>query len=311
MDYYGQLPKYPINRPLTEDERADQLKQKKRVEVDPHYNLSVIRINSTYLEIVDKFYAWKGLMFSLSTVFLIMVGIALANGFFPINSMETSARTYDTTEYITFLITISLMGIPAMLFFGWLALRESFTYTHYPIVLNRKTRMVHVFRRDGTVLSVPWDDLFFTFNKGPYYWNIRGHVLDADGVTVKETFAFPMFGDKKDILVEYWEFVRRYMEDGPAKLIGHDIGKVEICHPLVGRKEGFKVGMLVIYAQLWFLPIVFWILSPFLTLCGIFRYLANLTCDGPEWPKRVLDTCVIEPGDPHERDARHNPRNAK
>lgn len=308
MDYYGQLPKYPINRPLTEAERADQLQQKKRVEIDPHYNLSVIRINSTYLEIVDKYYAWKGNLFLFSTVFAMMISwFYLAIVWLAISRWGEPIGQND----VLMLVAFSVMSWPLAGVMIWLARLESFTYTHYPIILNRKARMVHVFRRNGTVLSVPWDDLFFTFNKSVSDWNIRGHVLDADGVTVKETFAFPMFGDRKDKMVNYWEFVRRYMEDGPAKLIGHDIGKVEICHPIIGRKESFKWGLTGFYAQFSSVPVMLWLLSPWLTLCGIARYLANLTCDIPVWPKRVLDTCVIEPGDPYERDARHNPENMK
>jgi hypothetical protein len=44
----------------------------------------------------------------------------------------------------------------------WLLRKESFAYTHYPMRFNRKTRTVHVFRPNGTVLSVPWDQLYFT-----------------------------------------------------------------------------------------------------------------------------------------------------
>ncbi len=308
MDYYGQLPKYPINRPLTEDERADQLKQKQKLkDVEPHYNLSVIRINSTYLEIVDKFYVWKGMMFFIGMFFVILV-----SGFYLITIIDLIPKLGESGQEDLPLV-LAAMTVMCLPFIGvgiWLALLESFTYTHYPIILNRKTRMVHVFQRNGSVLSVPWDDIFFAFNKSVHDWNIRGHVLGTDGVTVKETFSFPMFGDRKDMIVRYWEFVRRYMEEGPAKLIGHDIGKVETCHPIIGRRESFKWGLLGFYAQFESWPFWLLILYPFLTLCGIFRYLAMLTCDKPEWPKRVLDTCIIEPGDPYERDARHNPPNA-
>jgi hypothetical protein len=63
----------------------------------------------------------------------------------------------------------------------------------------------------------------------------------------------------------------------------------------------------LIYSHLAPVPIMFWIFSPFLTLIGLARYIANLTCDVPEWPESVEAVCVIEPGDRHERDARQNP----
>jgi hypothetical protein len=312
MEYSGLITKYKVNRPLTEEERAEQLKQNKRLDVEPHYNLSAIRINSTYLEVVDKYYPWRGglLLFGL-------VGIAIFGGLYVALVLLAVSRSGEQGH--NDLLGLGGMAVicwPVIGFSIWLGLRESFTYTHYPIRLNRKNRMVYVFRRDGTVLSAPWEDLFFTFgrggyNMGSYNWDIRGHVLDADGVTVKETFAFPMCDTLKNELLHYWEFVRRYMEDGPAKLIGSEEGQVEICHPIAGRKEGFKWGVMILYSHFAIAPLMFWILSPILTLEGLARYLANLTCDVPEWPESVEEACPIEPNDPYQRDARNNPPNLR
>ena len=38
----------------------------------------------------------------------------------------------------------------------WVACLELFRWTYYPIALDRKHRQIHVFRLDGTTLSVPW-----------------------------------------------------------------------------------------------------------------------------------------------------------
>lgn len=314
MEYSGQINKYKVDRPLTEEERKEQLKPKKRHDVSPHYNLSTIKINSTYLEIVDKYYAWKG-----SILWIALISIMVPTVFLISIALLTASRWSESEHQdLLFLVATSLMSAPLIAVMIWHALRESFTYTHYPIRLNRKNRMVYVFRRNGTVMSASWDDLFFTFDKGGYdsvlravNWNIRGHLLDADGVTVKETFAFPIYSTKKDELLNYWEFVRRYMEEGPAKLIGSGDGQVEICHPIADRKESFGWGMQLIYSHMAMVPIMFWIFSPFLTLIGLARYLANLTCDVPVWPKSVESACVIEPGDPYARDARNNPPNLR
>lgn len=42
-----------------------------------------------------------------------------------------------------------------MFFYGF------FRFTHFPIRFNCKNRMVYVFRRNGTVLTVPWATAFF------------------------------------------------------------------------------------------------------------------------------------------------------
>ena len=41
----------------------------------------------------------------------------------------------------------------------WVACLELFRWTYYPIALDRKHRQIHVFRLDGTTLSVPWDQV--------------------------------------------------------------------------------------------------------------------------------------------------------
>ena len=143
-----------------------------------------------------------------------------------------------STSDATFLVVTGLMAMPMVLFSGWILCKESFAWTHYPIRLNRKTRMVHAFRLDGTVLSVPWDEVLFTLGRGNrafgvQNWDIRGHVLDADGVTVRETFAFSAEDIDHDILRRHWEFLRRYMEEGPEALVG----QVEFCMPVAGRRE--------------------------------------------------------------------------
>jgi len=52
--------RYQTNRLLAAEEKQNQLKQDVRVDVEPHYQLSVIRMNSTFLESVDRYYGGRG-----------------------------------------------------------------------------------------------------------------------------------------------------------------------------------------------------------------------------------------------------------
>lgn len=307
MEYSGQVNKYKINRPLTEEERSDQLRQKLPQKVEPHYNLSVIRMNGTYLECVDKYYGFKGLLLLVSTIGVLILG------FVYIEMLSISIRRWSGLDIenrqseVIFLGAMALIWWPLIGGGVWLALRESFTFTHYPIRFNRNNRTVYVFRRNGSVLSVPWEGVFFTFGRGNNYanvqnWDIRGHMLDADGKTVRETFALAMDDNNRDLLIRHWEFVRRYMEDGPRELIE----QVEMCLPIAERKETFWFGVTRMCANLATVPILFWVLSPILVLFGIGRYLAMLTCRVPAWPQEVEQACLIEPDDPYVKDARGN-----
>jgi len=80
MEFSGLFVKYPANRPLTEQEKAHHLEQKQRLNLEPRYQLSVIKMNSTFFESVDKWFAWKGFVSAVSIAILSVFGILLGGG---------------------------------------------------------------------------------------------------------------------------------------------------------------------------------------------------------------------------------------
>lgn len=294
---------FAANRPLTDQERARRLVQRQRLDVQEADDLSVIRFNTTYMEVVDKWFGLRGVLttFSLASI----LGVIVVWG----------------ASVVTFLGNPNLSHSDAWLWFGALAVlsvpflwlmffclkSDAFRYTHYPVRLNRKTQTVHVFRFDGTVLSVPWKDLFFCIASLPQNnWAIQGHVLDKDGITVKETFAFPVTGTgaaDRDQLPRYWEFVRRYMEEGPQSVAKH----VQYCLPIADRRERFTDGFhrMHSWGAVAPFPIMIGVLLIYLaTYPG--RWLAMKTSKLPIWPQEIEDACVVDPSDPYLKDASMN-----
>ncbi|SQJ22639.1 Uncharacterised protein [Serratia rubidaea] len=92
MDYYGLFPKFKLNRPLNQEERAYQLHQRQPVDLAGQSvvsDIKVITINSHYLELVDKYYSYKGIgsliaFFGLSC----MVFVIVSTVFFSFFSFE-------------------------------------------------------------------------------------------------------------------------------------------------------------------------------------------------------------------------------
>lgn len=308
MEYSGLIQKYKINRPLTEEEKAQQLKQKERLEVEPHYHLAVTRLNSTYLECVDKYYEWKGsLSFWMILVLILCVSVGIAVPYVLFIQSWDEIYQHRQTEALLVVALVFALFTPLFWLAAWGLLKESFAYTHYPIRLNRKNRNVYVFRLDGSVLVAPWDETFFTLGRGNrrygyQNWDIRGHVLDADGVTVKETFAFAMDWEEIKDIHRHWEYLRRYMEDGPQALLEY----TPVYLPIVDRYETFSFGFLRLVFNFPGLISV-WLLAPVFFLFSLGRYIAMRTSDIPVWPAKIEAACAIEPGDPYERDARNNP----
>ena len=175
MEFTGFNKAYPANRPLTDQEHARRLKQKQRLDIDEADDLSVIRFNSTYMEVVDKWFAWRGIPAMTGAAF------ACLSGWMPLYwAYDLFAHPEKVAEEWPWFLLLLAIVFPFLLLFGWIVKKDAFRFTHYPIRLNRKTRMVHVFRTDSTVLSVSWDELFFCIAALPQNnWEIQGHVLEA------------------------------------------------------------------------------------------------------------------------------------
>ncbi|MFD1559953.1 DUF6708 domain-containing protein [Paraburkholderia silviterrae] len=310
MEYTGLVNKFKVNRPLTDEERRNRLDPAKRLEVSPNYFSSTIRMNSRYLEVVDKYYGWKGALTFVTGALLVvclgMVWIA-ANIFFVDGLM---GNPDDRTANMLLGIGPLLLSVTVSSALIWLIFRECFRLTHYPIRLQRDLRMVHVFRLDGTVFSVPWDKVFFTLGRGNrafgvQTWDVRGHVLADDGVTVVETFCFALAWPEIKGLHEYWEYVRRYMEEGPEAIAPDTLAYL----PIADRRETWGFGLLRLALNLPGLTFAQLIMAPAFLLFSIGRWFAMRTCRIPVWPKHIEEACVVEAGDPFAKDASSNPKN--
>ncbi|MFK3663508.1 DUF6708 domain-containing protein [Scandinavium sp. NPDC088450] len=269
---------------------------------------SVVRLNSTYLELVDRYYNWRGVGTLAGIVFF-----CLSFGLF-IESLAMLALVEKTSVGI-WLVAILIWGITLPLSFGLYRMMTSevFLNTYYPIRFNRKNGMVYVYQSGGTVLSVPWRELRFVLysTKMPFstQWTIVGCTTEEDGDTVAKAIPLPidLNWDPEDLTM-YWEFIRCYMEEGDEYL--QDLADtVPWCPPVEKKKEGWLFGFLYLSKQLFGrlgllvnalqIPIFFVISFP--------RWLVMKTCKIPVWPKEIEDACQPDKNDPVNKGAEHNP----
>jgi hypothetical protein len=299
--YYAQ---YPINRKLTSEERGRRLQQKRRLNITPFYNLSVASMNSTHLECVDRWFEYRGIV---TTLALGVLGFTFYLLFAPI-LMSLPTHPFANGFYFKWV----LLASPSLIFLGffirWMALQECFRWTYYPIRFNYRNRMVYVFKMDGSVLQAKWDDIFFTLGRcqiraGTQYWDIRGHILDADGQTVRASFSLPGNSPWTNQLQHGWEFFRRYMEDGPASVYRD----VYWCHDIATRRESYRAGLTTLFFLFNGLPVWQILFSPAFLLASLGRWFAMRTSKIPVWPADVEAQCKVDPFDPYLRDASKNP----
>jgi len=303
---YGMGPAgFHVNRPLNNFEREQHLDTKRSASDLVHYDQSIIKFNSTFVEYVDKWYSMRGFMALVGGLFglffLCATGLALYmlldSGFMWFSILPP--------------VCLALLWVSMKIF-----LADAFTYTHYPIRFNRKNRQVYVFRRNGTIFKAGWEDLYWTVystqggNPIRGDLNVMGHVLDEDGVTVKESIGLSMVdagGTWR--LLQFFEFIRRYMEDGPGPVLKslESVVPLIMLPPLDREKESWYFGWQYLTANWKGFPLLQILMQVGFFPTSLFRWIVMRTSKIPQWPQWVEDECAIAPDDPTVYDGDHPP----
>lgn len=299
---YGMGPKgFLVNRPLNDDERNHHLDIKRPASSRVHYDVSLIRLNSTYVEYVDKWYAMRGFVaMAGALVFAIMLYLGV------VSIYELVVRGHFEN------IVLLLLAATMLWWTGKFFLSDAFTYTHYPIRLNRKNRQVYAFRRDGTVFKAGWDELYWTIYNtklglGGGDLNVMGHLLEENGRTIKESIGLSLVdaGEPgRQNLLQFFEFIRRYMEDGPGTVLDALKPTPLIMLPSIHqKKESWFFGWEHLTGGMKGLPFLQVLFQPFLLPISLFRWVVMRTSKIPQWPQWVEDECAVDPADPWIREA--------
>lgn len=289
---------FKVNRPLTKEEKQSRFVQGKRRKTSGEAAVldldTVIRMNSSYLEIVDKFYPTKGFeaafMMGFCILFLtFVIAIAITTIF--------NGGDLPSLFYVFFLCGGMVFYCMRFLLKDW------FRKTHYPVRFNRKKQQVHVYQVSGEVITVPWGDIYFTTSKQRISYCIVGHLLSEDKDTVLNTFSFGHVGQRAELSL-YWEFIRCYMEEDCLEELAET---VLYCPPIEKRREGYITGLQTLIkmdSRLEWIPTL--LLLPLSLVESIARYIAMQTSRIPQWPQAVSDACAAEPDDPINIGAENN-----
>ncbi|WP_256258026.1 DUF6708 domain-containing protein [Burkholderia ubonensis] len=270
-----------------------RLYQRQRSMSEPCALGSVVALNENYIDVVDWAYQKVGppeiiwvVVFFLQAGFLAYLYVDTIFG--PSNQ---NALFYNSFATVAFL--------PGVIWFSRILYNTFTGCTHYPVRLDRKNQMVHVFRHNGEdgVSSYRWRDITFgmigggalqrSFVKGV----MAGYVRRPDGSY--DYFRLGVMWPTEEGMRGQWEYFRRYMEEGPDSL-----PEPEILLPIEGKRESFRMG-----AQLcWFLagpmlgPAIF--LAPLTVPGSLLRwFIMHVTRRLPRWPQHIVDLCPISADD--------------
>ncbi|WEI17628.1 hypothetical protein PY247_14545 [Acinetobacter proteolyticus] len=220
-----------IGKKYDEIKEKIELDQKQNTGVEPVDADITIQFNSTYLEVLDKAYNWRGVInffsIGLSILFILMIILM----FFVI--------ALDGFELIDVFGLILIAAFSGLLFFIYKTIlkKDLFGYTHYPIRFNRKNRKVYVFKTKDDIRVFDWDHLNVAFTRidtgssRKRDYDIRLSQLSKDG-TIEDAFSLSYINSAETIeyteedgyqfsfdveaaqFASNWEYIRCYMEEG-------------------------------------------------------------------------------------------------
>ena len=294
-------------RPITEQEKLCHFKRGPKGQ--PWYQMAVIRMNSTYLECVDRLFEERGMATAVGIICMGMI-LWLVGGMTLLVIDGWSDLSPDgKIEDALFIVVVFAMAIIPTMMVYWLLKQECFHYTHYPIRFNRKTRQVYMFRLDGTVMRADWDTLYFTIDTQSYgRRRVAALILAEDQKTVLEFFDMPFVTDKSDHerMYSFYEFVRRYMDEDETQ-VAELAKQIDYAPNIVNKRQSFFGG--AHYMDVMFTGRYLHLrIGYYLTMLPFYivgRWVAMHTCKIPRWPEDVEQECQFEPDDPNLRDAKH------
>ena len=134
MEISGLLRRYPVGRFLSNREESSRLKQKERLDILPASWLATVRLNSTYLELVGKFYDGKGF---LSLGMLAMI-LGYSGGLYLLfcNAITRPAGYDGKMNDVFIVITMIALYSPLIWFSSkWLLLLCQITFSPFCVVV--------------------------------------------------------------------------------------------------------------------------------------------------------------------------------
>lgn len=293
----GWLTRYKINRGLSLYELESVLEVDRPINI-PLMDKGLIRVNSVFVEFIDRFFflrgwatmgflpfaiAWSYFAFLFGSTIYVPPGDGAGLSFEHILSGWIA-----TITIVVFLVVMCVFGL----------CRDFFCYTYYPIRFNRENRKVYVFRHNkkNGVLTLEWNKVFWFIGRSRdgsrYIYDLRGHVLDDEKI-VRYTFAVGQYGETQAEILQHWETIRLYMEESPAALPYPPLALSLSTQPTLRNCLLIQMGWLVSGRS----PVVLL----FGVVWGFFRWLALKTCRQPRWPADIEAACQIPANDPYRQ----------
>ncbi|KAF0807816.1 hypothetical protein A6D6_00813 [Alcanivorax xiamenensis] len=259
----------------------------------------VYAFNDAFLEMrCGSLEHYRGLLTPLALT-LFLFGFGGAYG-----AIDLLLRGPNHNGFIDYLVgVIGVGGLTAGLWYCFFKFKfyipirwELFTHRRLLIRFNRKTRQVYLHRPKyaGGVTTMSWDKIVAAPEGVGMPLLLFWHPLDTGLPFATYTAVGKRAGTAQDLLDE-WEFIRRYMEDGPESVPKPRV-RSKIPWPWYSLEPQFEGLWPILRHGDWKLWLGKLLMSPAFLILGAGHWVSQLLCWEPRWPKIIRE--AGQPGKP-------------
>lgn len=278
---------------------GDELDKEEKVSEEAVNCSAVYRKNDVYLETshVDE-HDQRGF-------FTAMMGFPLLVVCFFLSYMEIKVVSEIVFFGADFMSVVLMLGIVvSILGLVWFVMqmhlrKDVFTYRHAAIRFNRKTRQIHVFYSPslGGARSYNWDDVIPTVDREAQHGFYVLSMIAADPKRERyyDTFTVGQQLGKREDCLAWWEYIRRFMEEGPDSVpepewyLSDKLSLKESFlrwFPLREMKRDKARGLDIGPAKVRMV-----LMSPLLALFSLGHFVSMLTSRRVTWPPEIRQAC--------------------
>ncbi|MBV4492673.1 DUF6708 domain-containing protein [Pseudomonas oryzicola] len=287
---------------LTEELHFQQVSEK------PRAHGPVFAFNETFLEVRCGGSEEKRGLITIMT--LGGLGPILYTGFtITLYSLYLDLFSLHSTSLVNVIITILMLTMDAAIIYFYLKYGlqftrlEMLTTRHLLIRFNRKTQQVHLHRprscggivtfqwkTTGSTAIYPEDDSLSAGMRLGLVWH-PSHT----GLPHMEMALLGKQGQGGSELRDEWEFIRRYMEEGPDAVPRPRLS-TQLPSPIQAFSAQFEGLGRFFRKSSWPFKVVLLMVWPAFVIIGTGHWLSLLMCWRPRWPKVIRE--AGRPGKP-------------
>ncbi|WP_314335938.1 hypothetical protein [Acinetobacter guillouiae] len=281
-----------------------------------NHNFSVVQMNSNFIELTNKNYAWKG---KIVTIFLLVALPILTltiylSIFFLKDGVEDEVFVIYTSAIIVICSALYIFITMFLSFFKFDFLKP----LYLPIVINRQKKTMTVCSDGNNTTQFLLNDLYFDIVQsqgvvGLPLYELHAYILD--GEVIKHDIQLGTPNIHKDYIEGFLLFIKTYVEQGPEPLYyrkGIDDpeqdykSKLTYCYDIQEKKESFKQSWQTVFINHFQTPLyaLIFAIPEFIRFFG--RRITVLFSKPFYWSEQLKKDNSVDENDPYIVTAKDN-----